>query len=199
MKRIFIIAAFAGILMGCAATKQAISDYQTGANTPLAVNEQSPAQEAAPITSVVSALPFVGPFAGVIGTILIGFFTYRMGVAIRKNNNLVPATTVSSSNVATAILQAAANIFTGMFTTASQVAPTTTGSVFQRVWKTALATVGAGITAALAVPSLATYLTGHPLADTILVFLSSGIMGIEKYLSSIQPIATASASSVAAV
>lgn len=186
------------ILAGCA---QAIKDYQTGQSTPLAVNEVSPTQEAASIGSTVSSLPI--PFAAPLGvavTFLGGIFlTWKRGVAIRNNNNLVPSTTVSSSNVFSGLIQDAANIFSGMFTTASTTAPTTTGSIIQRVWKTALVTVGAGITTALTIPAVSTFLTGHPVVDTIFVALSSGIAGLEKGLSSVQPIATPVATTTATV
>jgi len=197
MNRLFILMSILVLLVGCAWTKQAITDYKTGQTTALINGEVSPAQQAAPIVSVASALPFVGPFAGILGTVLVGFFTWQRGVSIRKNNNLVPATIATSSTTLNGILQDAANIFAGMFTTASQTAPSTTGSVLQRVWKTALVTIAAGLTTAATIPSVATFLTGHPFVDAGFLAFSSGLAGIEKALSSVQPVATVTSGTTA--
>lgn len=189
MKRLFILMTILLVMAGCAFTKQATTDYQTGQSTPLAAGEVSPQQKAEPIGATVSSLPI--PFAGPIGAgvaLIAGIlFTWQRGVSIRKNNGLVPPT--SSTNVS-GLIQDAATVFAGMFTTASTTAPTTSGSAFQRVWKVALATIISGASIAVTQPAFASFLGSHPLISGLLVFIPSGIAGIEKALSSIQPVVT---------
>lgn len=192
MNKILIVVGLCGFLFGCAALKQAGNDYETGANTPLAVNEVAPSTTAAAIGGTVSSLPI--PLAVPIGsavTFIAGIFlTWQRGISIRKNNGLVPATAATNSNVVNGLVQDAANVAAGMFTVASTTAPTTTGSVFQRVWKTALATILGGATLASTEPAFASFLGAHPVVSGLLVGVPSVISGIEKALSSVQPVAT---------
>ena len=77
---------------------------------------------------------------------------------------------------------------------ASNSSPTNTGSVLQRVWKVALSTAGGLAAATVADPALAGFFVSHPQIAGLLVAASSGIAGIEKGLSSVQPPATTQAS-----
>jgi hypothetical protein len=186
--RTIILVSLLVLVSGCAWLTQAKQDYTTGATTPLAVNEVSPSAQAAPIVATASALPIVGPFAGILGIVLTGFFTWQRGVSIRKNNGVVPAVPASSVNIFTAVLQDAANIAAGLFTTTTGT--TTAGSVWQRIWKVALATVASGTAIAAANPSLQTYLLAHPVLSALFVSVTSGIAGLEKALSNVPTLAT---------
>jgi len=187
MKSVYLIVVLGALLVGCAATKQAVSDYQVGSSTPLAVNEVSPNAQGAVIGNTVASLPV--PFAAPIGaavTFLAGiWFTWQRGSNIRKNGGAPVATAAQSSMAANGVIQDVASIFSGMFTAASQTAPTIAGTVWQRIWKTALATVAAGVTTAATIPSVGTFLTGHPVVDGIFVAVSSAVAGLEKALSNV--------------
>lgn len=187
MKNVYLILILVGLLCGCAGLKQATSDYQVGATTPLANGEVSPQQQAAVISGTVSSLPipFAGPIAAAVGFLGTLFFTWQRGVSIRKAGGAPKSTAATQSIATNGIIQDIANIFAGMFTTASTTAPTTTGTVFQRIWKTALATVAAGVATATTIPSLGTYLTGHPVEDAVFVGLTSLISGAEKLVSNV--------------
>lgn len=188
--RLLILSSALVLLTGCAWLQQAKQDYTTGSTTPLAVNEVSPSQEAAPIVSTASALPIVGPFAGIIGIVLTGLFTWQRGVAIRKNSGVAaPSTNV---NIFTAIVQDAANIATGLFTTTTGTA-STASTVWQRIWKVAVATLASGAALAVANPSLQTYLMAHPILSSLFVAVTSGIAGLEKGLSNVPTVASTSA------
>lgn len=190
MNKIFIVLSLCGLLVGCAAIKQGISDYKLGKDTALVNGETSPSEQTQPIVSTASAIPVVGPFAGVLGIVLTGFFTWQRGVSIRKNSGIVPATSPNNINMFSTIIQDVANIASGIFTTTSTDSPSTTSSVVQRVWKVALSVVASGTALAIANPSLQTYLVAHPVLSSLFVGISSGIAGIEKALSSVQPIST---------
>jgi hypothetical protein len=193
MKNVYLILIFASLVMGCAATKQAVSDYQLGNNTPLVNGEVSPQAQAQVIGNTVSSLPV--PFAGPIGvavTFIAGlWFTWQRGASIRKNGGAPAATASTSSLTTNGIIQDIASIASGMFTTASTTAPTIVGSVWQRVWKTALATIAAGVATASTIPSVGTFMTGHPVVDGIFVAVSSLVAGAEKALSNVPVTKTA--------
>lgn len=186
-----LLIGLAVFMVGCASIKQAASDYQTGKNIPIANDELLPSQQAAPIAATVASLPF--PFAAAASPIVLflvtGFFTWQRGVKIRKNNGTVPAVSAINTTMWTAIIQDAANIAAGAFTTSGS-SPSTASSVWQRVWKVALATVASAGAIAAANPSFMTYLTGHPILDSVFVAVTSGIAGIEKGLSSVPTIAS---------
>lgn len=200
MKNVLIALGIVVLLGGCAMTKQAIEDYKTGKNTPLAEGEIAPKDQAAPIANAVSSLPI--PFAAAAGPIVLflgtAFFSLQRGANIRKNNNIVTPVVVAHTNAVTSIIQTAANIFTGIFAMASTDNPSTTGSVLQRIWKVALSTIAGGGSLALANPSLMAFLTGHPVLDSIFVFATSGIAGLEKGLSSVPPVVAATPTTVSA-
>ena len=139
---------------------------------------------------IALALYFAAPIAVAIGFLGTIFFTWQRGVAIRKAGGAPAASTAADSTITHGIIQDVANIFSGMFTVASTTAPSATGSVFQRVWKVALATVASGTALAATNPSVAAFLTGHPVVDGIFVVVSSGIAGLEKALSTV-PVAAA--------
>ncbi len=185
MRNIYLILALCFVMGGCAWFTQAKQDYNTGATTPVLINEVSPAQEANAIASTASAIPFAAPFAGILAIVLTGFFTWQRGVAIRKTG----APTASANvNIFTAIIQDVANIFAGAFTTTTGTS--TAGTVWQRVWKVALATVASGTAIAAANPSLQAYLTAHPVLSTVFVAVTSGIAGIEKAMSNVPVVTT---------
>lgn len=174
-------------LIGCGTIKQGIQDYNTGKNTPLINGEISPKDQVSPISNAVGSLPI--PFAPAAGGVILflgtAFLTWKRGAAIRKNNNIVDPVVAAKQNVFTGTLQNLANVFAGMFAVASSTTPSTTGSIIQRIWKVALATIGAGGSLAAADPSFMTYLTTHPLLSTVFVGITSGIAGIEKGLSAV--------------
>lgn len=185
MNKILLVIGVTILLAGCAATKQAITDYKAGANTPLVNGEIAPAAQGAVIQNTVSALPvpFAAPIALGLGFLATAFFTWQRGVNIRKSGG-APVSAAPSVHT-NGVLQDIANIFSGMFTVASTTAPSAAGSVFQRVWKVAVATVASGVGIAAADPSFLNYLTGHPYLDAIFVSASAGIAGLEKALSTV--------------
>lgn len=193
MKNIYLILVLCGMLFGCAAAKQAVSDYQTGATTPLVNGEVSPSAQAAVIGNTVASLPI--PFAAPIGaavTFIAGlWFTWQRGSSIRKNGGAPQATAATVSTTTNGVLQDVASIFSGMFTAASSTAPTIIGTVWQRIWKTALATLAAGVATASTIPAVGTFLSGHPVYDGIFVAISSGVAGLEKALSNVPVTTTA--------
>lgn len=185
MNKIFLAVGVTICLVGCAATKQIITDYKAGANTPLVNGEIAPSAQGAVIQNTVAALPvpFAGPIALGLGFLATAFFTWQRGVNIRKSGG-APVSAAPSVHT-NGVLQDVANIFSGMFTVASTTAPSAAGSVFQRVWKVAVATVASGVGIAAANPSFLTYLTGHPYLDALFVSASAGIAGLEKALSTV--------------
>lgn len=189
--RVLFVAVMCVFLVGCA---QAVKDYQTGASTPLVNGEVSPSQQATVISNTVSSLPvpFAGPIAMGVGFLATVFFTWQRGVSIRNAGGAPTATAASKSAATNGILQDVANIFAGMFTTASATAPSTAGTIFQRVWKVALATLASGTALAASNADVAAFLAGHPVYDGIFVALSSGLAGLEKALSTV-PVATTTA------
>lgn len=196
MRNTIILIGVVLLFVGCATIKQAASDYQTGKNTPLTNTEIAPSQEAAPIAATVASLPV--PFAAAAAPIVLflatGFFTWQRGMQIRKNNGVVPSSS-TSVNMFTAIIQDVANIAAGAFTTTTGTA-STASTVWQRIWKVALATVASAVTLGAGSPSFMAFLTGHPVLDSIFVAVSSGIAGLEKGLSSVPVIATTAAVAV---
>ncbi len=185
MNKIIFGICIAVFLVGCAATKQAIQDYKTGQSTALVNGEIAPKDQGQIVQNTVSAfpVPFAGPIALGLGFLATVFFTWQRGVNIRKSGGapVVP----TASIVAHGILQDVANIFSGLFTVASTTAPSATGSVLQRAWKVAVATIASGAAMAAASPSFMTYLTGHPVLDAVFVSASAGIAAIEKGLSTV--------------
>lgn len=191
MKRVILLASILFVLVGCASIKQAISDYQTGKNTPLTNGELSPAQQAAQYSNTIADLPI--PFAAAAAPIVLflgtGIFTWLRGQSIRKNNGVVPVVPAANSNIILNITQAIANIAAGAFTTTTGT-PSTASTVWQRIWKVALATVASAGTIAAASPSFMTFLTGHPALDSVFVAITSGIAGLEKGLSTVPVVAS---------
>jgi len=192
MKKLFIITGLLAFIIGCAWTKQAVQDYNTGNTAPLVNGEVSPSAQGQVIQNTVSSLPvpFAAPIAMVVGFLGTLFFTWQRGVQIRKNGGAPVANAAQTSQTTNGILQDIANIFSGMFTTASTTAPSTTGSVFQRVWKVALATAASGVAIAASNTDVLTFLSAHPYLDAAFVSLSSGLAGLEKALSTV-PVASA--------
>ena len=191
MNKILLIAGLSTLLVGCAWFTQATKDVATSNATPLTNSEtQTTQQQATAIGNTVANLPVpFAPIAGTVVTIIAGFFlAANRGAAIRKSGT-VPAKTTTNVNAITGLVQDIANAFTGAFTTVTSN-PTTASSVWQRVWKTVLATVVSGAGAVAVDPSLATYLTAHPVIAGILTTAPSIILGIEKLLSNVPVVAS---------
>lgn len=187
MNKLFLIALLCISIAGCAWFAQKQADVALSNNTPLTNTEtQTTQQQAAAIGNTVSSLPIpFAPIAGTVVTFIAGWFlAANRGAAIRKTGT-VPVKTTTNVNMWTGLVQDVANAFTGAFTVASTTTPTTTASVWQRIWKTLLATVVSGTGAVVADPSLASFLTAHPIVATALTTVPSIIMGIEKALSNV--------------
>ena len=193
MNKLFLIAGLSTMLVGCAWFAQKQADVTLSNNTPLTNSEtQTTQQQAQTIGNTVSSFPIpFAPIAGTVVTFIAGWFlAANRGAAIRKTGT-VPVKTTTNVNMWTGLTQDVANAFAGAFTTVTSTATTTT-TVFQRVWKTLLATVISGAGAVAADPSLASYLTAHPVVAGVLSTAPSIILGIEKALSNV-PVVTASA------
>lgn len=183
MKNAMLLIGLAVLLVGCSTIKQAVSDYQTGQNTPLVNGEISPAAKAAEVSAPVASLPipYAIPIAGAFGFLATIFFIWQRGQTIRKKGvPAVPAT--SGPNMFVGIEQFAANVFSGAFTVVGNNA-SITGTVFQRAWKGALVTLGVGLTTALADPTVGSFLGAHPLVSGAVVLANSGILALEKAFS----------------
>lgn len=193
MKRLILIAGLCAFMGGCAWFTQKQADVTLSNTTPLTNTEtQTTQQQAQAIGNTVSSLPI--PFAPIAGTVVTfiaaWFLAANRGAAIRKTGT-VPVKTTTNVNLWTGLTQDIANAFAGAFTTVGTT-PSTSSTVWQRVWKTLLATLVTGAGAVVADPSLATYLTAHPLVATVLGTVPSVILGIEKALSNV-PVVAASA------
>lgn len=194
MKQFLIIISLV-LLCGCAALKQGVEDYNTGKSTALVNGEVSPSDQAAAIAGPIKDLPvpYAGPIGTAIGFIALQLFTWKRGERIRKTGS--PTVTVNSPSATTnmfiGIEQFVANTFAGAFTTV-QNSGGLTGTVLQRAWKVALATIASGTTVGMANPQVGSFLTGHPVLDIIFIALSSGIAGMEKALSAVPTVNTPS-------
>ena len=191
--RTIILASALVLLAGCAWFTQKQADVTLSNNTPLTNTEtQTTQQQATAIGNTVSSLPIpFAPIAGTVVTFIAGWFlAANRGAAIRKSGT-VPVKTTTNVNMWTGLVQDVANAFAGAFTVASTTTPTTTSTVWQRVWKTLLATVISGAGAVVADPSLATYLTAHPVVAGVLTTAPSIILGIEKAFSNVPVVTTA--------
>ena len=194
MKRFIILASALVLLSGCAWFTQAQKDVALSNTTPLTNTEtQTTQQQAAAIGNTVSSLPVpFAPIAGTVVTFIAGWFlAAQRGASIRKTG-AVPTTTATNVNMLTGLTQDIANAFAGAFTTVGDNA-TTAGTVWQRVWKTLLATVVSGAGAVAVDPSLATYLSAHPIIAGVLTTAPSIILGIEKALSNVPAVVATSA------
>ena len=183
MNRLIVLSSILVMLVGCAWLQQAGKDYNTGKITPLVNGEVSPSDKAAAVSAPIAALPipYAAPIAGVVGFLGTIFFTWQRGQAIRKTG--VPAVQATSGpNMFVGIEQFLANVFAGSFTVVSNN-PSITGTIFQRAWKGALVTVGVGLTAALADPTIGTFLTAHPWVATGIVAANSAVLALEKAFS----------------
>ncbi len=190
MKNVLILLCVLIVFTGCSFIKQGVDDYKLGKTTPLTNGEVSPTEQAQPIVTTVSQIPYVGPFAGLLSILLVGFFTYQRGKNIRKNNGNVVPVMPGEHTVVTGLIQDAANLAAGFFSTKSDVDMTNTGTVVQRVWKVALSTIAGAATIAIAEPSFQAFLLSHPLVMAFLVAIPSLIAGIEKALSNVPPVVT---------
>lgn len=186
MKKFILFLGILVLVTGCAFTKQAVQDYNTGKTTPLIANEESPSVKGTDIGNTVAALPV--PFApiagGVVATLATLFFTWQRGASIRKNDGVVPASAATASN-APHVVQDIANVFTGAFQIIGNTSTSLTGSIVQRIWKVALAVGVAGTGVAASDPSVGAFLMAHPWMDAIFVAASSGLAGLEKGLSNV--------------
>lgn len=188
MKKIVVIIGISLFLCGCAAIKQGIEDYKVGKSTELVNGEVSPSEQAQAIAAPIKDLPvpYAGPIGTAIGFIALQLFTLKRGERIRKTGS--PAIAVNSPSVTTnmfiGIEQFIANTFAGAFTTI-QGSGGLTGTVLQRAWKVALATIASGTTVGMANPQVGSFLTAHPVLDIAFIALSSGIAAMEKALSTV--------------
>ena len=190
MNKIWLIVALSCTLVGCAWFTQATKDVSLSNSTPLTNSEtQTTQQQAQAIGNTVASLPVpFAPIAGTVVTFIAGWFlAANRGASIRKSGTVAPKTT-TNVNMISGLVQDLANAFTGAFTTVTSN-PTVASTVWQRVWKTALATVVSGAGAVAVDPSLATYLTAHPVIAGILTTAPSIILGIEKLLSNVPAVA----------
>ena len=197
MKNVYLLIVLAIFLGGCAWLTQKQADVALSNATPLTNSEtQTTQQQATAIGNTVASLPIpFAPIAGTVVTFIAGWFlAANRGAAIRKTGT-VPIKTTTNVNLWTGLTQDIAKAFAGAFTTVGK-SPTVTGTVWQRVWKTLLATVISGTGAVVADPSLATFLTAHPIVAGILTTAPSIILGIEKALSNVPLAATTTAVTV---
>lgn len=195
--KFIILSSILVLLVGCAWTKQAITDYNTGKSTPIVNGEISPSQQAQNVSAPIASLPipYTAPIAGAVGFLATIFFTWQRGQTIRKTGSpAVPAT--SGPNMFIGVEQFLANIFSGAFTVVSNN-PSITGTVFQRAWKGALVTLGVGVTAALADPSVASFLSAHPWVAGGIVMANSGILALEKAFSLVPTVTPPTTTAVA--
>lgn len=173
-------------LSGCAMIKQGIQDYKTGKETPVAVDETSPAQLADNIVDTIKGLPYIGPFAGSIGSALTGFLVWRRGRKIRLGMplNTKPATGFLGNLIgAEGLVQTVSNVLTGAFEVGGE------NSALKRAWKVFLAT-GIGLAGlAASVPAFQDFAVSHPALAASIAGLSSLFAGLEKALSKVQPVA----------
>ena len=171
---------------GCAFIKGAVDDYKLGKSTPVVEGEITPEAQVSNITEFVSALPYVGPYAGSLGGVLLGFFTWRRGRRLRKGLpvNTNPSTGfLGSLTGVEGLVQTMSSLITGAF----EAGPD--GSVAKRAWKMGLASaLGLG-TLALTIPSAREFVLGNPAISAGIVGLSSLFGGLEKALSKVQPVA----------
>lgn len=196
MNKTILILALCLTVGGCAWFTQAQKDVALSNVTPLTNTEtQTTQQQAQAIGNTVSSLPIpFAPIAGTVVTFIAGWFlAASRGASIRKKGT-VPAQTTSNVNMITGLLQDVSNAFAGAFTTVTGTSTTTT-AVWQRVWKTLLATVVSGAGAVAVDPSLASYLTAHPIVAGALTTIPSIILGVEKALSNV-PVVTTTAPAV---
>jgi hypothetical protein len=95
MKKWLVLSLIVFTIAGCSFIKGAIKDYNTGKDTPIAVNEISPAQQAAPYITAASAIPVVGGYSGILSVILVGFFTWKRGKKINQASSVGSVTPAS--------------------------------------------------------------------------------------------------------
>ena len=191
MKNVMVLVLALSLLSGCAWVKQAVSDYKTGKEAPVEEGEKSPAEQAGEISNIVSNLPFVGPYAPMLSTALIGFFTWRRGKRIRSGMpvNTKPATGFLGNKVGAELLvQTLSDVFKGFFEIGKDNSP------LKRGWKVFLSSaLGIG-TLAVSVPSVADVVVAHPEIAAGIAGISGLFAGLEKALSAIQPVGNSTAS-----
>ena len=188
MKRVMLMVGLAVFLVGCASVKQAVQDYKTGKASDTTGVVSAQAEQTGQIIKDLP-VPYAGPIGAAV-TFLVGTFLFwKRGVAIRKTGAapVVPSTGMS---MFTSIEQFAANVMAGVFTTTTGTS-STASSVWQRIWKVALATVAGAGSLAVAYPAFMTVLTGHPVLESIFIALTSGVAGLEKGLSNVPVVAVA--------
>lgn len=202
-KVLLLLILCAGIMAGCATTKQGVEDYKMGATTPLQpvidpatgqpvldmagnpVMEQSPRQSVQPIIDVVSGIPVVGGYAPLIGGLLAGIATWRRGRRIRKSQSISmnPITGHWGSSIGLeGLVQNLSNIITGIFEVGKE------GSGLKRGWKVGLSTalsIGAG---ALTIPAVQDFVVSNPNIAATIVGLSALFGGLEKEVSKVLPV-----------
>ena|SRR3990167_10749598 len=172
-------------LVGCAALKQVHSDAQVGLTAPLEAGELSPQEQASEVTGILQAVPVVGPFAPILGPLLVGIFGWQRGRRIRK------ALPVSSNPISgflgnkvgiEAVIQQVTNVVEGLY----EVGPENSG--LKRAWKTGLNTLLAVGTGAMLVPDVQQFVVNNPNIVVGLTSLAALFGGLEKEASKVLPV-----------
>jgi hypothetical protein len=172
-------------LASCAAIKEGVNDYQVGKNAPLEQGEVSVKDKVEPIINTVSGIPVVGPFAGPLGIVLTGLFTYLRGRRIRKE---IPSTDhpatghVGLAIGAEAVIQNLSNVVAGLFEVGSDNSP------IKRAWKVTLSSLLGLGTFALSNSDVQTFVLNHPGISSSIIALSGLFAGLEKALSNVKPL-----------
>lgn len=176
------------LLVGCAAIKQGIVDYQAGKSTPLATDEKSPKDSAQEIIDLVKNIPVVGNYAGVLFPVLIGFFTWKRGSKLRKGEG-------STSTLATGIfgtkigigsfnLENSFQIVTDFFRGLYEIG--VDGSGFKRSWKILVSIVLAIVSSILVIPQAKEFIFNNGSMISIVSIISALFGGIEKKLQDVK-------------
>lgn len=173
------------LFSGCAAIKQAHQDFQAGAITPIEAGEVTPAQQAAEVAAIVSAVPVASPFAPLVATLAGLVFTWYRGRRVRKElpSSTNPITGFLGSKVGLeGLVQNVSNVLTGLFEVGAD------NSGLKRGWKVGISTLLALLGGGLLVPEVNQFLTQNPQGVAIVAGLSGLIAGIEKELSKVLPV-----------
>ena len=173
------------LLVGCATVEQARSDASLGLTTPVAEGEVSPQQQASEVSGILQAIPVVGPYAGLLGPLLVGFFGWQRGRRLRKNLPVSanPITGFLGNKVGLeAVVQQVTNLVEGLY----EVGPENSG--LKRAWKTGLNTLLAVGTGALLVPDVQNFVLNNPNIVVGLTSLAALFGGLEKEASKVLPL-----------
>lgn len=194
MKRytvLFLLLAVGMVTMvGCATVQQAKQDAEVGLTTPLEAGEVSPQQQAQQAQAVASAIPFVGPYANLLGPLFIGFFAWKRGKGIRakmpvSSNPITgafgPKIGVGSLNLES-IVQTVSDLFKGAY----EVGPD--GSGLKRGWKNALNIILAGIGAFFLVPGAKEFILNNQNIVGTITILAAAFGAVEKKLADVRPV-----------